>query len=94
MSTYTEKELQVIDVLYVAFNYGTADAEIDDNASAISVKEIAQVSGLGVATVKGVTGSLCKKGLLEPWDDDMLEYTLHVTEKGIRAYYERNGEQS
>lgn len=84
--TYTDLEMQVIKSFSVAFNYSNAEDEISDNATAISAIDIAAATGLNVRTVKGVMGSLHKKGLLIDWGGD-LNGNSAITEEGIEAHY-------
>jgi len=90
MTDYTDKERRVIAHFDVGFNYRTADQEISDNATALSVEELAERTGMTISTVKGVVGSLVKKDILVPWDDmEPGIQGLYVTEEGINAHYDR-----
>ena len=46
-------------------NYSCAKDEKEDNATYTTVKEISKAAGLDLNTVKGVVGSLVKKGLAD-----------------------------
>lgn len=86
---FTELETKAIAAFSKGFNYDNAASEIADNATALSVEEIAEAVGVTVPQAKGVVGSLTKKGLLDPWDEpDMTEFTLWITEKGINTHYD------
>lgn len=84
---YTELETRVIKAMMVAFNYRNPENEKDDNATATNAKELAVATRLPVDTVKGIMGSLTKKGLMENWMEPGMEYDTHITAFGIDEFY-------
>jgi len=82
MTTLTELETIVIKAFDT--NYADAEAEKDDNATTGKVVSIAKKTGLEVATVKGVFGSLTKKGLIVDAQEDS---NFYLTDEGIDAFY-------
>jgi hypothetical protein len=96
MNTYTEGEKLVIQSFKTCFNYhGYPETEKNDNATVISVKEAANFTGMPVDKVKGIFGSLYKKGILEGWDELVggSGVDSHVTNKGIDVYYKLHSNQ-
>lgn len=87
MEQYTKLEQEVISHFHIAFNYDNAHDEKEDNATCINVLDIANDTELSINTVKGVFGSLCKKGVIEPWDEADMQSEHFITEKGIDAHY-------
>jgi predicted transcriptional regulator len=83
MTTLTTLETLVI----AAFNtnYNTAQDEKDDNASWGNVKGIAKATVMELNTVKGVLGSLVKKGLVFDYNEDGM---FSLTDSGIDAHFE------
>lgn len=61
---YTELELQVIKAFKNSMNYDTLEANLNDNCTCLDVKNLAQITGQTVKTIKGVVGSLTKKKIL------------------------------
>lgn len=93
---YTELELQVIKAFRNSMNYDTLEANLNDNCTCLDVKELAQITGQTVKTIKGVVGSLTKKNLILVEEYNLGETCLMVTNEGIKAYFElfenNNGE--
>lgn len=90
MTTFTSLERIVITSFATAFNYSYPEAEKEDNATAINASDIVAQTQLDINTVKGVMGSLTKKGLLEEWGDDHMLGESNITDEGIDAYYRMN----
>lgn len=82
MAKLTELEIKVIKAFDT--NYSDAESEKADNATSGHVKGIAKATGLDAATVKGVFGSLTKKGMIVDSQDDSIFY---LTDDGIDAHY-------
>lgn len=85
---YTELELQVIKAFRNSMNYDTLEANLSDNCTCLDVKELAQITGQTVKTIKGVVGSLTKKNLIFVDADGFGQTWLMVTDEGIKAYFE------
>lgn len=85
---YTELELQVIKAFRNSMNYDTLEANLNDNCTCLDVKELAQITGQTVKTIKGVVGSLTKKNLVYVEEYNFGETCLMVTNEGIEAYFE------
>ena len=87
MFDLTEKEIALVRTFKDAFNYECAEDEIDDNATAIDLKDFVRLTGMPELTVRGVIGSLCTKGLLAADCFDVAGI-LHITTEGILAHYD------
>lgn len=85
--TYTEMELKVIEAIKYSLNYDSLEDNLDDNCTCLDVKEVAQQTGLEVKSVKGVFGSLEKKGLMYVEISNINHKVMMVTEEGLREYY-------
>lgn len=85
---YTELELQVIKAFRNSMNYNTLEDNLNDNCTCLDVKELAQITGQAVKTIKGVVGSLTKKDLVFVEEFNFGETALMVTDEGIKAYFE------
>lgn len=77
-------ELETIVIKAFDTNYQDAESEKDDNATTGEVASIAGKTGLEIATVKGVFGSLTKKGLIVDTQEDS---NFYLTDAGIDAFY-------
>jgi DNA-binding MarR family transcriptional regulator len=86
MSKLTDLETKVLKSFNT--NYDCAENEKGDNATYTGVSEIAKLTGLSLAQVKGVVGSLVKKSLA---DVDTHKAgapdCLVLTDAGIDAFY-------
>jgi len=87
MFDLTEKEIALVRTFNDAFNYDCAEDEINDNATAIDLKDFVRSTGMPELTVRGVIGSLCTKGLLAADCFDVAGI-LHITTEGILAHYD------
>ena len=88
----TPLEEQVILAFEIAFNYpGRPESEKSDNATVIDVRDVSAKTGLDIKTVKGVFGSLYKKGILEDWNEPDMVGVSFITNDGIDAYYQLAG---
>ena len=82
----TEQEKMVLDN---TVNYDTAEAQRGDNYSNLACdKEDAKSLGLSIHSLRGIVGSLVKKGIvyLDDIMDDGTEF-IYLTELGIEVYY-------
>lgn len=89
MANLTKNEIAVL--LAWPLNYADAESNIADNATWNEANDIAKATGLPIKTVKGVLGSLAKKGLVEGGHDKAngVPGDLQVlTEAGIRAVFD------
>lgn len=82
MIILTILETQVL--LAFNVNYDDAETEKSDNATWAKVQGIARSTGLEMATVRGVIGSLTVKGLVWQPEDDKISC---LTSKGIDMFY-------
>ena len=82
MTTLTTLETLVV----AAFNtnYSCAEDEKADNASWGKVKQLSNKTGLAIESVKGVLGSLVKKGLVFDYNED---HTFSLTNNGIDCHF-------
>lgn len=85
---YTELELKVIETFGAFMNYETLEANLSDNCTCLSAREISEMTGLDVKTVKGVLGSLEKKNLVFVDIVNFNHKVLMVTDEGVTAYFE------
>ena len=85
--TYTEMELKVIEAIRYSLNYDSLEDNLSDNCTCLDVKEVAQQTGLEVKSVKGIFGSLEKKGLMYVEISNINHKVMMVTEEGLREYY-------
>lgn len=82
MTTLTELETKVL--LAFTVNYDDAETEKSDNATYATVNGIVKTTGLEMATVRGVIGSLTVKGLIwQPEQDNVSS----LTSKGVDMFY-------
>lgn len=85
---FTELEKKVLVACHAFWNYGTAD-EKEDNAVVFTAEDIAEIIEAPVNTVKGVFGSLYKKGLFVDMGKGCFgDIETGITEKGIDAVLE------
>ena len=75
-------------------SYSSLESQLADNMSATDIAELASESGLPSATVKGVAGSLTKKGLAisDAGDGREPPACLWLTEEGVRVVYSKKFE--
>ena len=84
----TEMEKSILNIIATSeFNKlnGSIPRNTDESATWLFIDELAEDSGLTINQVKGVLGSLTKKGIIDiDMDEDMEEETLvQITKKGI-----------
>ena len=85
---YTEMEMKVIKAIGSSLNYDTLEANIDDNATALEIKETAEITGLSTKQVRGIFSSLEQKGLMYLEEMNMGTWRIMaITEEGLREYY-------
>jgi len=86
----TKFENSVMEATGCFMNYDEAEYEKEDNAVVFTLVELSAKSGLKVATLKGVVGSLFKKGLLceMEYGDMHQNMGIGITDAGIDAHYE------
>lgn len=82
MTTLTELETKVL--LAFNVNYDDAETEKSDNATYATVNGIVKTTGLEMATVRGVIGSLTVKGLVWQPEQDTVSC---LTTKGVDVFY-------
>lgn len=71
-----------------SFNYDTAADEKADNATIFTVEDVATATERTIASVRGVVGSLFKKGLLcETEEPNTGNTAISFTDDGIDAFY-------
>jgi len=71
-------------------SYDDMEAQLQDNMSATDVDELAVETKLPVPTVKGVTGTLAQKGLVESDNGEGRgdgTVCLWLTEAGVKVLY-------
>ena len=77
---FTEMEKKVLKAHFAVANYGcraeTMEGLIRDNYSYADVKDLSKRSGYTVNQVKGIVGSLCKKGAIYPEGEDDYDFFL------------------
>lgn len=83
----TENERRVIVTFSGAFNYDNAEDEKADNATCVTVEDCASLAGMKTETVKGIFGSLYKKGILQDWDEPDMYGVSYIPDFGIDVYY-------
>lgn len=80
MEKFTEMEKKVLKAHFAEANYGcgaeTMEDLISDNYSYADVKDLSKRSGYTVNQVKGVVGSLCKKGAIYAEGEDDYDLLL------------------
>jgi DNA-binding MarR family transcriptional regulator len=82
----TEYEKSVLNIIATSeFNQlnGSIPRTTEESATWLFVDEIAEDAGLSMNQVKGVLGSLVKKGMINIDDIDADETLLQITKKGI-----------
>ena len=86
----TELETSVLNIIatsdYNALN-GSIPRTVEESATCLWVDEIADEAGLTMNQVKGVLGSLVKKGLIDIDDIDAKETLIQITENGIKELW-------
>ena len=82
MTTLTSLETTVL--LAFNVNYDDAETEKSDSATYATVQGIVKSTGLEMATVRGVIGSLTVKGLIWQPEQDAVS---SLTSKGVDMFY-------
>lgn len=85
MTNLTTLEIQVLKAFPT--NYTCAEDEISDNCTSTDVKELSKITGLEVDSVKGVIGSLVKKGLVDTYTIHKVNDSVVLSDLGIEYYY-------
>jgi len=84
MTPYEKSVLNIIATSEYNQNNGSIPRTVEESATWLFVDDIAEDAGLTVNQVKGVLGSLVKKGLIDIDDIDAEEDTLvQITKNGI-----------
>ena len=82
MEKFTEMEKKVLKAHFAEANHGcgakTMQGLINDNYSYADVKDLSKRTGYTVNQVKGVVGSLCKKGAIYPEGEGEGDYDLFL----------------
>lgn len=83
--TITEQEKRILNNIK---NYNTIEAQRNDNYSNLGVcKEDAKCLGLSIQSLRGIVGSLVKKGLVYVDDPGVDEEFAYFTELGLHVAY-------
>ena len=85
MTNITNLEKDVLLATLAFWNYGD-ETELEDNAVIFNVKELKDETGHSLKTLKGVVGSLFKKGLLCEMESGEMgnRVEIGITEDGIK----------
>lgn len=90
MEKFTEMEKRVLKAHFAEANYGcgaeTMEDLINDNYSYADVKDLSKRTGYTINQVKGVVGSLCKKGAIYPEGED--DYDLLIIDPDFMAEFD------
>lgn len=84
---YTEMELHVIESFREFMNYDTLEANLGDNCTCLEVRELSEMLGYSIKTIKGIIGSLTKKDLIFVDIVNINHKVLMVTNEGIKEYF-------
>ena len=81
--SYTDNEKIILDLLRLYLNYNDCEAELNDNAVGVYMKDITKRTTLTAQVARGVVSSLIQKDMLET--DDVNGETLYrATDNCIR----------
>jgi DNA-binding MarR family transcriptional regulator len=89
-SKITLTTLETLVIAAFNTNYACAEDEKADNASWGKVSQLSAKTGLTVESVKGVLGSLVKKGLAFDYNED---HTFSLSDVGIDYHFEAIAER-
>lgn len=84
---YTEMELHVIESFKQFMNYDSLEANLNDNCTCLEVRELSEMLGYNIKTIKGIIGSLTKKDLIFVDIVNINQKVLMVTDEGIKEYF-------
>ncbi len=92
MTNLTQKEIAVLTAFSGVFDYETAEQQKADNAALSDVKELALIAEMTEKSVKGVVGSLTKKGIFcETMGGEKGDVPhIGITDEGIDLAYALN----
>lgn len=85
MFNLTILESQVLKAFPV--NYTCADDELSDNCTFTDVSDLTKTTGIAPNIIKGVLGSLAKKGLIESYSIHKSNDSVVLSDSGIYCYY-------
>lgn len=91
LDTLTAKEKVVAEAMRAFFNYDNADAEKSDCAGWFDVKEMANEVGYTQGSVRGIIGSLVKKGLIHNDEGEGGKKIQCATDLGIDVAFALKG---
>ena len=86
----TENEKSILNIIARSEynqNNGSIPRTVEESATYLFIDELADDSGLTVNQVKGVLGSLVKKGLVDVDDFDDEETLVQITKDGINELW-------
>lgn len=83
---FTENEKAVLKASMNFWNYGD-ESEKDDNAVMFNITELSSVTGMSKPVLKGIVGSLFKKGMFCEFEGGEMGNTIEIgiTDEGIDA---------